>query len=93
MENIKIVWEQIEKEGRALGLDENVLYLAGEEDGYFDTYIICRTCGLGDNFYDYGEKPPRHLHFETQEILEFYLKWKKYLVLIDCTECCGCAGW
>lgn len=53
--------------------------------------IVCiYWCQVGDNFYDYGEKPPKHMNFKKD--LEF-LKDDPRINFIECCNCCGCAGW
>ena len=47
-------------------------------------------CEIGDNFYDYGEKRPKHTHFYKK--FEF-LRDDPRVVLLDCADCCGCASW
>lgn len=50
-------------------------------------YIKC--CAVGDNFYDYGERPPKRLDFSRAP----YLKDDPRIEIIYCEDCCGCAGW
>ena len=53
-----------------------------------DENIIIPWCKFGNNFYDYDEKPKpmivTHHAFLTKSPL---------VKIIDCSECCGCAGW
>lgn len=60
--------------------------------------VRVKCCAFGDNFYDYGENPPKKYkfdkRFDTQTKNKFNeFRQKKDLVIMDCESCCACGGW
>ena len=51
--------------------------------------LFIQACAVGDNFYDYGERP-KHPIFEGKYS---FLENDPRICLVECCECCGCAGW
>ncbi len=80
----------------SMNFEELKEYLNKNEIEFFEMEdteeeIVCiKWCEIGDNFYDYGEEPPTRIKFNKG--LEF-LKDDPKVILIECSECCACAGW
>lgn len=50
------------------------------------------SCAFGDNFYDYGEEP-KEFSTDDIELKKMLEEYPEYFYILDCSECCGCAGW
>ncbi len=74
--------EDLEKLLKEKGIDY-VCY--DEESG-----VRIAACALGDNFYDYGERPKK-VRIDDKELR--FLKNHPKVTIVECCDCCGCAGW
>ena len=54
-------------------------------------YLCVLSCVFGDNFYDYGEEPPRNFKYDNELLRE--IGEDRRVRIVDCADCCGCAGW
>ena len=63
-----------------------------EDDDDDGQPILCiQCCYVGnDNFWDYHEKR-KTIKFDNE--IGKQIKGNKYVRIIPCDECCGCAGW
>lgn len=52
--------------------------------------IFIKSCDLGDNFYDYGEREPE-LRIDNSKLK--FLEDCNNVIITRCCDCCGCAGW
>lgn len=51
--------------------------------------VYIKACEVGDNFYDYGEEP-KDIAFDKEFT---FLKDDFRIRIVECCDCCGCAGW
>ena len=75
-------------------------YLNKEEIPYFESengqHLIIHACAFDSdkhsNFYDYGE-PYKLPHCYTKDKVLKELFNDPRIMVVDCSECCSCAGW
>lgn len=74
---------------------EKYLDSLGHENAYYrdesGQYLCVLCCALGDNFYDYGEEPPRTFKYDNEMLRE--IGTDRRVIIVDCADCSGCAGW
>lgn len=54
-------------------------------------YICVNCCCIGDNFYDYGQNPPKVLKYYSPTLEE--IANDRRVKIIMCEDCGGCGGW
>lgn len=75
-------------------------YLDKKNITYYETddgqHIILHACAFDNknhsNFFDYGE-PYKKPHCYTKDKVLKELFNDSRIVVIDCSDCCACAGW
>lgn len=88
------------KRTQAIALGSIEAYLRKEKISYHmdeeEQCIVVPACAFDDdthsNFYDYGEsyKKPRCY---TKDKFMAQIFTDPHVIVMDCGECCGCAGW
>lgn len=55
-------------------------------------HVCIYSCTFGDNFYDYDEDYKEPVCDTDDEFLQWLFKCP-LVEIVDCSHCCGCAGW
>ena len=79
------------EENKKMTLEEIMRFLEDNNVEYYEydkSVGIC-ACQIGDNFYDYGERPQAVVFDEKFK----FLKDNPKVIILECCDCCGCAGW
>ncbi|NLA64220.1 MAG: hypothetical protein GX857_13605 [Bacteroidales bacterium] len=75
--------EELEK----LLKEKGISYTCYDEE----TGVRILSCALGeDNFYDYGERPKK-TKIDDKELR--FLENHPKVTILECCNCCACAGW
>lgn len=89
-----------EKRMQSITLDSIKAYLEKEKFSYRMTedekHIVVPACVFDSethsNFYDYGE-PYKQPHCYTKNKFLAKIFTDPHVIVMECGECCGCAGW
>lgn len=75
-------------------------YLQKENISYYESedgqYLYLKACAFDDNnhsnFFDYGEPFKEPCCYTKNKVLKELYNDPRIRIM-DCSECCGCAGW
>jgi len=75
-------------------------YLQKENISYYESengqHLFLKACAFDDknhsNFFDYGEPFKEPCCYTKNKVLKELYNDPR-IIIMDCSECCGCAGW